>query len=85
MELGGGLGDAPKVLKWSRCFSACATAGLVTTAPRAAPLPIPFAIVTMSGVTCAGALGVGKAPPRAEPMLCQERGATEQRARVLQW
>lgn len=39
------------VLKWMRLDRAAATSGVVTTAARGRPLPMPFAIVTMSGTT----------------------------------
>ena len=44
-------GLPPKVLKWIREARAWAIFGVVTTAARAQPLPMPFAMVTMSGMT----------------------------------
>ena len=44
-------GLPPKVLKWMRCASVAAIAGVVTTAASGAPLPMLLAIVTMSGTT----------------------------------
>ena len=45
------IGLPPKVLKWMRFFITSAISGRVTHAPSGAPLPMPLAIVTMSGVT----------------------------------
>ncbi len=43
-------GLPPKVLKWIRCVSASAISRRVVTAASGAPLPMPLAMVTMSGV-----------------------------------
>ena len=43
-------GLPPNVLKWSACESVAAILGVVTTAAIGKPLPIPFAIVTISGI-----------------------------------
>ena len=45
------IGLPPKVLKWRRFFIMAAISGRVTHAPSGAPLPMPLAIVTRSGVT----------------------------------
>ena len=44
-------GFPPKVLKCSRCDMVLAISSVVTTAASGSPLPIPFAIVTISGIT----------------------------------
>ena len=44
-------GLPPKVLKWMRLVSASAISRRVVTAPSGQPLPMPLAIVTMSGTT----------------------------------
>lgn len=44
-------GFPPKVLKCSRCDIFLAISSVVTTAARGNPLPMPLAIVTMSGTT----------------------------------
>ena len=44
-------GLPPNVLKWMRVVMAFAMAGVVTTAASGQPLPMPLAIVTMSGIT----------------------------------
>ena len=44
-------GLPPKVLKWMRLASTCAISGVVTTAASGQPLPMPLAMVTMSGMT----------------------------------
>ena len=44
-------GFPPKVLKCSRCDIFFAISSVVTTAARGKPLPMPLAIVTMSGTT----------------------------------
>lgn len=43
-------GFPPKVLKWPALVNAFATSGVVTTAASGKPLPIPLAIVTISGL-----------------------------------
>ena len=45
------IGLPPKVLKWMRWVSASAISRLVVTAASGSPLPIPLAVVTMSGST----------------------------------
>ena len=45
------IGLPPNVLKWTRFVITRAISGRVTHAPSGAPLPIPLAIVTRSGVT----------------------------------
>ena len=45
------MGLPPNVLKWSLEARVWAISGVVTTAPIGRPLPIAFAIVTISGVT----------------------------------
>jgi hypothetical protein len=44
-------GLPPKVLKWIRWVSASAISRRVVTAASGQPLPIPLAMVTMSGTT----------------------------------
>src|ERR1700722_17377800 len=44
-------GFPPKVLKWIRSARLFAIDAVVTTAANGTPFPIPFAIVTMSGIT----------------------------------
>jgi len=44
-------GLPPKVLKWIRLARVLKILGVVTTAAKGTPLPIPFAMVTMSGMT----------------------------------
>ena len=44
-------GLPPNVLKWMRFVMVRAISGRVTQAPSGAPLPIPLAMVTRSGVT----------------------------------
>ena len=46
------IGLPPNVLKWTRFFITSAISGrVVVIAPSGAPLPMPLAIVTMSGTT----------------------------------
>ena len=45
------IGFPPNVLKYNACDKVLAISGVVTIAPIGNPLPIPLAIVTMSGIT----------------------------------
>jgi len=55
------LERAPNVLKCRRCASTAAISGVVTTAPSGSPLPMPLAMVTMSGMTPCSQISKGNA------------------------
>ena len=76
-------GLPPKVLMWSLCARAAAISEVVATAASGRPLPMPLAIVTISGMTPERSKPQKLSPVRPKPVCTSSAMQTPPWARTI--